>query len=195
MLSLNKWYGAAEARIAEWLPATEVWDTSVNVPNLQGIKLTPRMDNDEARAFGVFEDGLSVVTGLELTLDFSHIDITSSNVMMGLSSDSSGSGSSETRTIKTRGRLALPYFGLIVKVLADDGRDAHILVPKVKLDTALPFEFTGENKFVVPSVGAKGFRLRLNDGTLYELYATLEHATAASVATDFNTAMADLVIS
>jgi hypothetical protein len=192
MLNFSKLYGVREARVGTYLPATELWDTSVDVPNLQAIKVTPSADNDEMMVYGGKEHGLAVIVGCEVTLDFAGIADTVVAAMTGISSSSSGSGASETRTRRLEGGDNLSYFGLMVKILADDGGDLHLYFPRCQLQSYFPLQMDKENKFLVPNVTAMAYRLRKEDGSLYPVIDMIEHATATSLATDFNSAFTAL---
>jgi len=194
MLDFRKWYRAHGAVVGQYSPATEMWNTGVAVPNLQGIQIAPMMENDEKNSYGSREHLLSVFVGLEVTLDFVGTHDPSVTEMTGFSSTSSGSGASETRRRRKQGGQNLPYFGLIVGIEAEDEGDVHLIIPYVKLDSLLGLEVAAENQFVVPNVTAKAARLRLADNTLLDLYNELEHATLTAPATDLDTAFADLQI-
>jgi len=189
---MQLWYKVIEARVATWLPATETWDTSVAIPNLSGIKFDPEMDNDELYVFGAKEHLLSVPVGMKVTMSFGGVDNTSANAMTGMSSTESGSGDDETRKTRWSGGDNLPYFGLIVAVEANDGLDAHLMLPRLKLDSLMALDLAKGNKFVIPNVTAKAARLRLAAGTLYPVMDLLEHAVVNTVETDFAVALLSL---
>lgn len=195
ILSWGKWYRVSEARVAAWDPDAETWNTGVAVPNLQGVSLTPMMENDEKNVFGAREAFLSVLVGVEASLSFVGKDDASMTEMTGIDSTSSGSGSSETRRTRHAGGADLGMFGLIVAIAKQGGGDMHVLLPYGKLDSLAALEMTEENQFAVPNITAKFGRLRKAAGTLYDVYNELEHATATAVPTDFTTTFADLVIS
>lgn len=188
ILNFRRFYKAESARIAAWLPATETWDTSVDVPNLQGIKLEPESDEDTMPVYGVNEHGLSVFKGGKVELDFGGIDRTVSNIMTGLTSTSAGSGASETRTTRHKGGVNNPYFALCVQIPADDGGDVHLLLPKLQLSGRMAMEIAKESKFIVPNLSAQILRLRKANGDLYPLYDEVEHAAMTTLEPDFATA-------
>jgi hypothetical protein len=160
----------------------------VAVPNLQGIKITPTMDNDEMRGFGSLEHLLAVLVGAEVELDFGGIDKDTEVVMTGFASSSSGSGASEQRSTRYEGADNLPYFAYQVQIIADDEGDGHILLPRMKLDSLLPLEIAKENKFAMPNVKAKAVRLRKADNSLYPVFDFIEHATVTALSSTFTMA-------
>lgn len=192
ILSFRRYYKAESARIAAWLPATETWDASVAIPNLQGFKLEPDSDDDTMPIYGVNEHGLSVFKGGSVELDFGGIDRTTANIMTGLTSTSAGSGASETRTTRHEGGKNNPYFALAIQVPADDGGDVHLLLPKLQLTGRMAMEIAKESKFIVPNISAQILRLRLADGSLYPLYDEVEHAVNTALESDFSVALTAL---
>jgi hypothetical protein len=195
MINWRTMYRVIAASVAQWDPDAETWNTPVEVPNLQGISLTPMTDTDEKRVYGAHEKFLSVITGLECTLNFVGRDDAAFVEMTGYGSTESGSGSGETRRTRYAGGTNLAYFGLILALEADDGGDVHIMLPYGKLSSIAGLEMSDENQFVVPNITARFGRLRLADGTLHDVMTELEHAVVTDVPSDFNTAFAGLVIS
>ncbi|RMH11464.1 MAG: hypothetical protein D6698_16320 [Gammaproteobacteria bacterium] len=190
VLEFRKPYGIAAARVAKWNPSTETWGTSVAIPNLQGIAISPVHETDEKNTYGAREHLLSVLVSIEVTLDFVGKDSLSAQVMTGITPESLDSGA--TRKTRHVGGVNLPYFGLICQIRADDGGDLHLMIPYAKLDSLIGLQMDAENKFVVPNVTAKAARLRLSDNSLYPIWDELEHETLTDIETDFNTAFAPL---
>ncbi len=188
-------YRAISARVATFDPVTELWGTSVAVPNLQGITVTPTMDNDELKIYGTLEHFLSSFAGVELSLEFGGMDDPSYAAMTGIASVESGSGATEQRRTSYAGGINLAYFGLIVSVDTDGLSDAHWLIPRVKLDSLAELALVADSEFVKPSITAKGGRLRLADESLYYVLDIIEHAANTPIGTDFNVEFADSVIS
>ena len=192
LLSFNRWYRTSGARVGKWLPGTETWDTSVAIPNLQGIMIKEVFDTDHMKIFGAEEHGLAVPTALDITLKFGGIDNTSANVMTGRSSTESGSGDSEQRTTRHEGGADLGYFGLIAAIAGQGGSDLHALIPRIKCMDDFDLELDGDNKFILPDITARGYRLRLADNSLYPLMDAVEHAVATAIETDFAAAFTAL---
>lgn len=192
LLDFNKWYAVNGARVATWLPGTETWDTSVAIPNLQGIMIKPVYDTDLAKIYGAGEHALAVFVDLDITMNFVGKDDPSVVAMTGRSSTSSGSGDSEQRTTLYTGGEDLSYFGLIAQILGQEGADLHLFAPRVKLQDDFGIEFDADSKFGKSDISAKGLRLRLADNTLYPVLKAIEHATVTTIETDFATAFTAL---
>lgn len=180
-------YRAIAAKAAGWDASAETWNTPVAMPNLGAISLTPIMENDERNVYGARERFLSVLVGVEVSLEFTGKDEPSAAEMTGFTSTTTGSGASEVRKTRFTGGTNLPYFGLAVQIEADDGGDVHLYIPYLKLDSLLAMEMQSENKFVIPTVTAKAGRLRLANGNLYPVYDEIEHPSLTTLTSDFNT--------
>jgi hypothetical protein len=163
----------------------EDWGFGVNVPNLQAIKFDPLMDNDELRIFGSLEHLLSVLTAVDVTLDLGGIDATSEPIITGFSATTSGSGAGEQRTTRQLGAALAGYFALQAQIVADDGGDAHLMLPCMMLSQLIPVEIAKTNQFMVENVKARAVRLVLADGTQHAVMEWREHAAAATIETAF----------
>lgn len=192
LIDFTRPYAIKAASVALWLEATELWDTPVVIPNMQGATFTPTMSNDEMTIYGSTEHLLSVLMGGELSLDFGGIDTPSYEVMTGLVGTPSGSGATEVDDTPYIGSDNLPYFGLIYALDTDGDNDMHFLLPRVKLDSFFEIAAVAESEFIKPNVTAKAARLRLADESLYPILRTKKYAQVTAIPTDFNTAFTAL---
>ncbi len=192
LIDFTRPYRAKEARVATWDAVNEVWLSSVNIPNLQGVTITPVFDNDEMKIFGTQEHFLSSFAGAEVSLDFGGMDDPSYNAMTGVDSVESGSGAAEIRRTIYAGGKNLAYFGLIVSVDTDGLSDAHWLLPRVKLDNLMEMAMVADSEFTKPNITAKAGRLRLADNSLYPVLEIPEYAVDTTIETDFNVAFQPL---
>lgn len=192
LIDFTRPYAIKAASVAKWLEATEVWDTPVVIPNLQGATFTPTMSNDEMTIYGSTEHLLSVLMGGELSFDFGGIDTASYNEMTGLVGTTSGSGATEVEDTPYIGSGNMPYFGIIYALDTDGDNDMHFLFPRVKLDSFAEIAAVAESEFLKPNITAKAARLRLIDESIYPVMRTRKYAVATAIPTDFNAAFAAL---
>lgn len=190
LLSWNRWYLVDAARAAKYDPAAETWNvSSVAVPNLQSVKVTPLSDTDEMRIYGAVEHFLSVLAACDVEMEMGGLAAEAYEEMTSIVPDESGTA---TRDWEFAGGENLGYFGMILRLKVDGPGCALVYLHRLKLNNTIGIEAAKENKFIIPAVTAKAMRLRQSDESLYPVYRIKEFDTLQSIPVDFNTAFASL---
>lgn len=179
-------YSVTAARVAGWIATTQLYNTSVAIPNLISVSLDPNMVTDLRKAYGKTRGMISIMEDVEVGMNFTGIDFPSAAEMTGRTV--TYSGTSGTRwTDGQAGGSGLRYFGFTCSIPADDGSEMHLLLPYLKLEDDI-FGLTMEaNKFATKEATARGMTLQLNTGVQLVPYRWFHRDAALALETDFNT--------
>lgn len=178
-------YSVTGARAAKWNGTTQLYNSSVVVPNLKSISLDPQIATDMRSAYGRTVGQISILTDVEVSLNFTGIDFPSAAEMTGRTV--TYSGTSGTRyTDGQAGGAGLAYFGLNCSCPADDGSEVHFLFPYLKLEADIFGLAMEENKFATKEATARGMSLKLNTGVYLVPYRMFHRDAVTALETDFN---------
>lgn len=171
--------------VASWNSTAETYGTPASVSNLQGVSIDPQHDNDELKILGAIEETLSVLTSMDLSVSFGGVDWPTMAIMSGTDDESSGGA---THRNNDAGGTNMPYFGAWFAFPLSGGREAHVGLPKCQLQSRIPLDVSEQNQFAIPEIDVKAMRLRLADGTTYDVRFWQEYDAETALPTDFGTA-------
>lgn len=177
-------YSVTGARCARWNAQTQLYNSSVAIPNLQSISLDPNMVTDMRKAYGKTVGKIAIMEDVEVGLNFTGIHYPSAAEMTGKSVTDSGSGLRYSDA--PGGGAGLAYFGFNCSIPADDESEMHLILPYLKLDDdifGLAFE---QNKFATKEAKATGMTLQLATGANLLVYRWYHRESAVALETNFN---------
>ncbi len=172
-------FSLVQMRLASYNIVTDTFGTAVELPEAQTLEFSFETDTDAIKAGGYLQHLLAVTTHATLKLSSAGVPFEALAILSGASNNSSGTPPNRTRRLNVgAGGSGLPYFGVVGKLVGEQGDDLHVGLPVCKLD-GVPSWKAEQNKFVIAS--AEGRAIKRASGHLVYL---LGHETAASV--DFN---------
>ncbi len=131
------------------------YGTAVDLDYQQVMEIEPQHDTHEIKAGGKLVELLSVVTHANFKISQGLVDQEALAVIAGTTATTSGTTPNQTKTTDLEGGGAgLPYFGVIGKLVSNDGAALMIGLPKCKLDAA-PATKSEQNQFVMAEASGR----------------------------------------
>jgi len=171
--------------VASFTISTEQYGAPQAVANVQGVSIEPVHDTDELKILGAIEEGLSVLTAMDIGVSFGGFDWLSLAIMAGTDNESSGAA---TNINEDEGGTNMPYFGAALAFPLQGGREMHVYLPKCQLQSRIPIDVSEQNQFSIAEIDIRAMRLRLSDGTTLPIRKTMEYDTQTDLPADFNAA-------
>lgn len=171
-------YRVRQGKVWPFNPVTEAYGTGVACLNLQSVNFDPMHDTDLLKLLGANQEGLSVLTHINVSLNFGGVHWPSMSVMNGTDNTSSGA---DTNINEDDGADDMPYFGGAFAISLKGGRDAHVYFPKMQLTKRLPLDIQ-QNSFTLPAIDSVALQLVLEDGTPFKVRYYSEKASETALA-------------
>jgi hypothetical protein len=178
-------YTIRNIKVSRLNVVAETYDTvSYSLSLGSEMSFTFTADQDQLKSYGMLAALLSILTGIEGTLNQAAIDPPVLNIIAGQDAVSSGSTPNQVRTMDVlAGNSGLPYFGAVGDFATDDGGNVMVGLRKCKLDT-FPAWTVEQNKFRIAEVAFKAIPLNTSGRKLARIRS---NETATAIIDNFNT--------
>lgn len=131
------------------------YGTPVALDYEQTLTIEPQADTQEIKSRGLLKKLLTVITHANLSFQEAKINEDALAIIAGMTSSTSGSTPNElTQARLAAGGAGLPRFGLIGRLVSEDGAGDLVGLPDCKLDTA-PALTINQNEFVMQEVAGR----------------------------------------
>lgn len=163
-----------DVRIAAYNILADTFGTAIVVPEPQTYEVTPEADNDSIKATGKLTHLLSVLTHVSFKMSTAGIPFEALAIMSGASTNSSPTTQKTSK--QSAGGAGMPYFGIVGKLVGEQGDDLHLGLPVCKLDKS-PGWKAEQNKFLIGECAGKAIARESSGFAIY----VLGHQTAAAI--------------
>lgn len=158
------------------------YGTAVALKKQQQLTIQLVADTDELKSGAQVSDLLTIITHATGTVQAGAITYAAGTVLFGGANSNSSSASINEWRVKAGKQMG--YFGLIGKLMVNQGGDIHIGLPRCMADTVPQLTMTEDGQFYLPSLPIRIIRKSDTDDNL--IYWD-ENETAADIPDDFDT--------
>ena len=173
-------FGISDCKVAAY-NGTDDYGTAVDVPSIQMLQTDIRVLTGELEGDDQITDTHSQAIGGTVRMRFGSLSIAALEVLLGISSSSSGSSPNQLDQLKVQGGDNMPYVGISGFVAAtlgtSTGSGTQIFIPKCKITSDFTLIQAEYGQYTIPEVEVSAV-----DDTTYGIALVIEEETGAAVA-------------
>lgn len=149
-------FGLSDVKIATW-NSDGSYGSAVDIPSVQMFSVNARVVSAELTGDDRITATASRVVGASLQMRNGSVTIAALEILFGLTATSSIASPNNVKNLRINSGIRLPYFGVIGKVLAEEGDgDLWAFIPKCRITADVTLMNAGYGTFVVPEMNAVG---------------------------------------